>query len=135
MPVELRRIFRIVDANLNRSREGLRVIEDIARFYLNHAGLARSLKLLRHQLSLAVKQNRRLLVSRKAAEDVGRKYSSLEKKRKNIRGLLVANFRRVEESLRVLEEVAKIALPPKAGIFKRLRFRMYSLEQKVLLQL
>ena len=128
----MKRIFRIVDANLNRSREGLRVIEDIVRFYLDHAGLARSLKSVRHQLSRAVKQNRRLLVSRKVATDVGREYSSLERSRKDIRGLSVANFRRVEESLRVLEEVAKIAMPAKAAVFKRLRFRVYGLEQKVL---
>lgn len=45
---------RILDANLNRAREALRVMEDIARFALNDAALSGELKAIRHDLREAV---------------------------------------------------------------------------------
>jgi thiamine-phosphate pyrophosphorylase len=44
-------IYRIIDANLNRSREGLRVCEEIARFVLKSPSLTRELKTIRHRIS------------------------------------------------------------------------------------
>ena len=43
------RTLRIIDANLNRMGEGLRVLEDAARFLLNNAVLSEELKTLRHE--------------------------------------------------------------------------------------
>lgn len=123
-------IFRIIDANLNRCREGLRVIEDISRFCFDNAAVSQSLKRIRHQLVGAVKHNKKIVLSREVLKDVGRQYQVLEGKRKSLFDLIIANFRRVEESLRVLEEVAKVVMPVKAKIFKKLRFQTYRIEKK-----
>src|SRR5436309_1133874 len=45
---------RILDASANRAREGLRVVEDYARFALNDPGLTRRLKEVRHRLAEAL---------------------------------------------------------------------------------
>lgn len=125
-------LYRIIDANLNRSREGLRVIEDIVRFCIDDTGLCRTLKRLRHELADAVKDTKALIASRNSKHDVGRRFNPLlEGGGKKLRSLVIANFRRVEESLRVLEEVYKVMKPSKAKAFKNLRFRTYTLEKKV----
>ena len=69
-------IFRIIDANLNRSREGLRVCEDISRFILNSASITKDLKSVRHSVSdIAMKSingRAEFLKSRNSEEDIGR---------------------------------------------------------------
>ncbi len=40
--------LRIIDANLNRLREGIRVVEDIFRYVYNDKELSTKLKKLRH---------------------------------------------------------------------------------------
>ena len=50
-PAYSRETLRIIDANLNRAAEGLRVLEDIARLGLNDASLSERLKTLRHELT------------------------------------------------------------------------------------
>lgn len=128
----MRNLYRIADANLNRSREGIRVIEDIIRFKNNNENLSRQLKKLRHDISLLDGDCARLINSRDSLNDVGRDFlPELEGNRKNIKSIAVSNFRRVEESLRVLEEIYKILKPKKAGCFKKLRFRAYMLEKDV----
>lgn len=125
-------LYRIIDANLNRSREGLRVIEDIARFHINNVGVCRRLKQLRHELTDTVKDTKALISSRNSQKDIGKRFNlSLEGGGKKLKGLVTANFRRVEEALRVLEEVYKVLKPSKVKIFKKLRFRTYNLEKKV----
>ena len=42
-----RAIYRILDANLDRAREGLRIIEECCRFGLNHQLLAEECKKIR----------------------------------------------------------------------------------------
>ena len=46
-------VLRILDANANRAREALRVIEDYARFVLDDAGLSAELKQFRHDFAAA----------------------------------------------------------------------------------
>lgn len=126
------KLYRIIDANLNRSREGLRVIEDIIRFTLDDAKLSIALKNLRHKLTNSIKDIDILVGNRNAKNDVGKPFSmSLEGKRRNLKEVVIANFRRVEESLRVLEEIFKIYKPNRSKIFKSLRFKTYTLEKKV----
>lgn len=126
------KLYRIIDANLNRSREGLRVIEDIVRFCLNDKNITAVLKKIRHQITDTVRNTDLLLSSRDSAYDVGSEFNFLlEGARKDAKGLVVANFRRVEESLRVLEDISKILIPQKAKIYKKLRFRVYSIEKKL----
>ena len=102
------KILRIVDANLNRSREGLRVCEDIARFALSSETSTKELRSIRHSISAIAKRFESQLGSvagsRDAVEDIGR--SSRMKggiKRGSLRDVLISNMERSKESLRVLE--------------------------------
>jgi thiamine-phosphate pyrophosphorylase len=133
-------ITRIVDANLNRLAEGLRILEDIARLALDDTDLTQQLKNLRHDLirgDLAF--NLELLQSRNSTEDVGMTLEvEGEGKTKDLPLIVVANFRRAQEALRVLEEMAK--LPEMLGKldseqFKQARFALYTLEQKLVARL
>ncbi len=132
-----RQTLRLIDANLNRIGEGLRVLEDIARLLLNEAALTQQLKILRHELirgDSAFQQQ--LLDSRDSAADVGRDTEVLgEGKERDLPLVLVANSRRVQESLRVLEELAKMpGLSHKLDSekFKQARFNLYTLEQALM---
>ncbi len=134
------KILRIVDANLNRLSEGLRVMEEAARMILDDAGLTARLKALRHDLVRGdTAFNLELLNSRDSVEDVGVELEvPLENPGKDLLTIVVANARRAQESLRVLEELAK--LPEAAGKldsdgFKRARFELYTLEQQLVQRL
>ncbi len=135
-----RQTLRLVDANLNRASEGLRVLEDIARLLLNEAALTQQLKTMRHELvrgDSAFQQQ--LLDSRDSAADVGRDTEVPgEGKERDLSLVLVANSRRVQESLRVLEELAKMpGLSHKLDSekFKQARFNLYTLEQGLMSRL
>lgn len=121
-------LLRLLDANLNRSREGLRVLEDTARFLWNSPGLFRPLRAARHELDKATRAAYpRLVAARESEKDIGRR--TPEKGRRDGRGLVAANFRRAEEALRVLEEYGKVLSPAAAPRFKALRYRLYALEK------
>lgn len=132
-------MLRLVDANLNRLAEGLRVLEDIARFLLNDASLSQELKKWRHDLLSSFKgQEKSLLSSRDAPGDVGaRTELSGEGGRKDWASLVVANARRAQESLRVLEEFARLpnALVSDWAKFQEARFVLYEIEKKLLSRL
>ncbi len=132
--------LRIVDANFNRIGEGLRLLEEIARLLLNDAALTQQLKTMRHELirgdSLFHQQ---LLQSRNSESDVGIDIEVPgEEKERELPILLVANARRVQESLRILEELAKVpGITSKldSDKFKHARFNLYTIEQKLLSKL
>ncbi|MFP3879882.1 MAG: thiamine phosphate synthase [Dehalococcoidia bacterium] len=135
-----RQVLRIIDANLNRSSEGLRVLEDIARFLLNDAELRRRLRALRHELAQETESLGVMPLSQRDSEhDSGRPYPSSRREltaaKRTTAGLpdlVVANARRVEEALRVIEEVAKlpeISAKLNSAGFERIRFALYGLEQ------
>lgn len=129
-------IYRVIDANLNRSREGLRVCEEIARFALNDEGLTEKFKCLRHGITACIKfyplRLKGIVASRDATRDVGRKAHVLERKRSDIRDVSLANMERVKESLRVLEEFSKLVDDKIACRFKRFRFKSYGLEKELI---
>jgi len=129
-------IYRIIDANLNRAREGIRVAEEVARLYFNDAKLSQKFKSLRHQLTRVAKnsfEEERLLSFRDSEKDVGRNsMGSLEKKRVDLESIVQANLRRSQEATRVLEEFGKLINPTSAQSFKKIRFRLYTLEQKMM---
>ena len=116
--------FRILDANFNRAKEGLRVVEEVARFLHENPLWSRQLKTLRHQLSAAVPADLRKqwMTARDAAHDVGA--NALLKKRKNIDDIVLANLGRAEEALRVLEEFSDNGM-----VFQTLRFKVYDVEK------
>lgn len=141
--------LRIVDANLNRSAEGLRVLEDVARFVLNDVTLSQQLRTIRHNLADAGRSLGIILLEERDSEhDVGRENATASRRRSNLKeakqsypdliSLVEANANRVEESLRVLEELAKLAgLSSRldAVKFEQARFSLYSVEKAMVAKL
>ncbi len=125
-------LFRVIDANLNRLKEGLRVIEDIARYLHNDKTLASQLKALRHQSKIDDLQN--LLASRDSVNDVLRPTVQSEMNRSDLESIVVANYKRAQESSRVLEEMYKIVDPELSENFKSVRYALYTLEKENLLK-
>ena len=128
-------ILRIVDANINRLIEGLRVVEDILRFYYQNKILFGKIRMLRHnlaRLSFEVWNRKKLVSCRRSREDIGRILNNLEKKRKNIEEVVYFNLQRAKESLRVLEELSKLKDAESSGRFKKMRFKLYELEKQIL---
>ena len=133
-------VLRIIDANFNRIGEGLRLLEEIARLMLDDSQLTQRLKSLRHDLIRSDPAfNRQLIQSRRAESDVGADMDVPgEEKTKELSLVLVANARRVQESLRTLEELAKT---PGAGVrldsdrFRQARFSIYTIEQELMSKL
>jgi thiamine-phosphate pyrophosphorylase len=133
-------VLRIIDASLNRISEGLRVLEDIARLLLNDRFLTEQLKNMRHDLLRSDSSfQQRLLQARDSKSDVGVDIEVAgDKKEREIPGILVANARRVQESLRSMEELSKIpdCIPYlDSEKFKKARFDLYSIEQALLSRL
>lgn len=123
-------INRVLDANINRAREGLRVLEDAARFIFNDRETTENLRSCRHALDKSVRNiYPQLIKARDSGDDMGRTFK--EPKRKNLQGLIIANFKRVEEAVRVLEEFAKLISSRHGSIFKGIRFKMYQAEKKI----
>jgi hypothetical protein len=132
-------VYRIIDANLNRVMEGLRVSEDIIRFSSNNGALTLSLKDLRHEVFSAVKdlqkEHLKELVSSRDLNDVGIRSTESEKRRDNLVDLFLANTQRGKESLRVLEEVLKLFDGELSQKFKKFRFKLYGIEKAAVKEL
>jgi thiamine-phosphate pyrophosphorylase len=124
-------LFRVIDANLNRLKEGIRVIEDVARYLQNDNATASRLKTLRHQSRIDDLKN--LLASRDSENDVLRPTVESEMNRESLQSILVANYKRAQESSRVLEEMYKIIDPALSENFKQIRYELYTLEKEHLL--
>ncbi|MEA3523703.1 MAG: thiamine-phosphate pyrophosphorylase [Campylobacterota bacterium] len=125
-------LYRVIDANLNRLREGIRVIEDIARYSQNNKIIATKLKSLRHQSRIDNLQS--LLSSRDSINDVLRPTLAQEMNRSDLQSIVIANYKRAQESSRVLEEMYKIIEPLLSETFKTLRYELYSLEKEHLIE-
>jgi thiamine-phosphate pyrophosphorylase len=126
-------LLRVVDANLNRLKEGIRVIEDIARYVHNDKDLATSLKTLRHQCRIEPLEE--LLASRDSIHDVLRPSMQSEMNRTDLLSIIIANYKRAQESSRVLEELYKIVEPSLSEQFKTIRYELYTLEKKNVLDI
>ncbi|MCA9153389.1 MAG: thiamine phosphate synthase [Planctomycetales bacterium] len=123
-------VWRILDANANRGIEGLRVVEEYVRFVLDDAHLTSLYKHLRHDLVrvLAELPETMRLASRDTAQDVGTSIATAaEYERLDLAHVVAANQKRVEQSLRSLEEFAKLIDPNVAREFEALRYRAYTL--------
>ncbi|MCA1993288.1 MAG: thiamine phosphate synthase, partial [Coleofasciculus sp. S288] len=124
-------ICRILDANLDRAREGLRIIEEWCRFGLNSAPMANECKQMRQELANWHSQD--LRASRDTPGDPGTELTHpKEEQRSSVQELLQANLCRVEEALRVLEEYGKLYNPDMGAAFKQMRYRVYTLESNLL---
>lgn len=124
-------LFRVIDANLNRLKEGVRVVEDISRYLHNDKELASKLKSIRHQA--IIDEYTSLLKSRDSVNDVLRPTIKSEMNRSNLQDIIIANYKRAQESARVLEELFKIEKPEYSEVFKTIRYNLYTLEKENIL--
>lgn len=135
--IPARRLLRVVDANANRALEGLRVCEDVARFCLESASLFTRCRRLRHAIAASVRrlpvEPHHLLRARASGHDVGRRARA--EASPSVERMLVMNLQRTKESLRVLEECARLLAPDRTASFQRLRFRTYGVERELVLAL
>ncbi|MCP4970192.1 MAG: thiamine-phosphate pyrophosphorylase [Arcobacter sp.] len=118
--------LRLIDANLNRLREGIRVVEDIFRYMFNDKETSSKLKNLRHLARL--ENYNELLETRDVQNDVLRESITSEQNRDNVNSILIANFKRAQESARVLEEFCKLITIKDSENFKYIRYELYTLE-------
>jgi thiamine-phosphate pyrophosphorylase len=126
-------VLRVVDANFNRSKEGLRVIEDIFRFVWQDDFLRKKIRTLRHRLDILKKEKliRIAINARDSKQDLGKKIDYLEIKRTDVNSILYANIQRVKESMRVLEEFLKLNSPSHVYRIKKMRYEIYTLEKEI----
>jgi len=126
------KIERLIDANLNRLKEGIRVIEDINRYIYDDTSLTSLLKSLRHKIQPAYNQNR--LRYRDIENDVQKESIDSELIRSGIDDLMIANFSRAQESARVLEESFKLSNQTYSELFKEIRYELYAIEKAFFLK-
>ncbi len=127
-------VLRILDAASNRAGEGLRVVEDYLRFVLDDRHLMSLAKQLRHDLASALEQvpATARLAARDTLTDVGTNVSTpSETRRDSPAGVVAASFKRIEQSLRSLEEFGKLVDSDLGAGFESLRYRVYTLERAV----
>ncbi|MBW4579722.1 MAG: thiamine phosphate synthase [Tildeniella nuda ZEHNDER 1965/U140] len=123
-------LCRILDANLDRAREGLRTIEEWCRFGLDNAVLTDECKHLRQEL--AHWHTPDLRAARDTPGDAGTLLTHPdEAARSSVQAVLQANLCRVQEALRVLEEYGKVYRPDMGEACKQMRYRVYTLESKL----
>jgi len=123
--------LRLVDANLNRLREGIRVVEDIFRYIFNDKTTSSKLKSLRHLSRLP--NYDALLDTRDIKNDVLKSSTTSEQSRDNLKSILIANFKRAQESARVLEEFTKLISIQESENFKYIRYELYDIEKSITL--
>jgi thiamine-phosphate pyrophosphorylase len=125
-------LYRVIDANLNRLKEGIRVIEDIMRYKENNKALSKQLKTIRHKARINMLEV--LLKNRDSINDVLRGSTKSEQNRTNLQSIITANFKRAQESARVLEELFKLSNIQESENFKTIRYELYNLEKEIMLQ-
>jgi len=119
--------LRLIDANLNRLAEGIRVVEDIFRYVLDDKITATRLKALRHKVRIDIYND--LISSRDIKNDVLKTSTASEQSRKDLTSILIANFKRAQESSRVLEEFCKLLSTKDSENFKYIRYELYDIEK------
>ena len=127
-------VGRIIDADLNRAKEGLRVCEEVTRFILNDRRSTSELRAIRHALEPVVSSlwlKSELIAGRDSAGDIGRNIQLGETSRRGIEDIFFANIQRVKESLRVLEEFGKLRNVRASLRLKSLRYRVYEVEKRI----
>ncbi|CAK8712595.1 MAG: thiamine phosphate synthase [Candidatus Electrothrix sp. AW2] len=128
---------RLLDANINRSAEGLRVLEDIARFSLDNQKISAAIRSLRHRVRDLFKgREHSLLSARDSVADVGQitsQQATGSDERDGLRDTVLSNFKRVQEASRSIEEILKTKGEYSAGkIVEELRFSVYELETELM---
>ena len=124
-------VRRLIDANLDRAREGLRVIEDWCRFGLDRQDLVARSKDMRQRLGRCHRDSYKS--SRHSASDGGAGLAHpAQQERQAPEQVVAANAGRVQEALRVLEEFGRSSDPVLAAEAASLRYALYDLEADLL---
>lgn len=127
-------VYRILDAAADRGREAVRVLEDAVRFLNDDAAMTEQLKAFRHRYAAMTDLLpwEKRLAARETAGDVGAVIEGAgEYKRESLNRILSANFCRLQESLRSLEEYSKLAVPEMARQAEQLRYLSYTIHKKI----
>lgn len=133
-PTDLHQATRIVDANLNRAREALRILDDYARFCLNDALVAQQAKAIRHALveAAALLPLRELITARDTLGDVGTQITAgQEYSRNSPDSIALINSKRLQEALRSCEEYGKLLRVDFAQMVEQIRYQSYTLEKSL----
>ncbi len=129
-------VYRILDANVNRAKEAIRVLEEFYRFVENNQHATRKCKTLRHHLSQIVQEAgifEKLLLNRDVEHDtIAGDYTASEASRTTFHDVRVANFQRLKEAMRVLEEYSKLVDDALGKAFQSMRFEVYQWETDLL---
>ena len=130
----MKEMNRLLDANINRVSEGIRVVEDVARFVYNQKEFSKELREKRHYLrKLFIQKDNDFLNSRDTKKDVGIEITkdSLLDKKSNIKHVVLGNFKRIQEGLRSIEEISKISCDYSISKeIESLRYSFYNLEKE-----
>jgi len=126
-------VLRVLDANANRAREALRVVEDYARFVLDSDDLCGDLKGLRHALAGVTSSFvQDAILWRDTPGDVGTSIKTpSELRREDLNDVVTAAGKRLGEALRTIEEYLKTTRPEDASKVEKLRYRFYDIEQRI----
>ena len=130
-------VLRILDANLNRSMEALRSVEEYVRFMMDDTLLTTATKSLRHRIQQLAEQIplEERMMARDVTGDVGGDVSiQSEYSRHTARDVLQAGLERLKQSLRVLEEYSKLIEVAVAVEFEKIRYEVYTLEKRLVIQ-
>jgi len=133
-PADIVSAARAVDANANRAREALRVLDDYVRFVLDDATLTEEVKGLRHEFAALIGQLPPSLLdeSRDTLRDIGTGIASPgEMVRHSPADVARVNFKRLQEALRSLEEFGKVLAPQLVAGLEAIRYRAYTVERAV----
>jgi thiamine-phosphate pyrophosphorylase len=128
-------IYKMIDANINRCMEGLRVCEDIFRFYYLCNEISSGFKKIRHRVKhaiIGIPEN--LLLSARDVNADDQKFADAlsGETRENIHDVFRANIHRAIEASRVIEELSKIIYPEISADFQVIRFSLYDFEKNAL---
>ena len=133
-------VYRLLDANINRVVEGIRVVEDAARMLLDDTDATVLLKAMRHDLTTVVAcdpaLDRALLNARSSETDILRDdLGESQVRRPDFATVVRANISRAQEALRAIEEYAKLISPELSATAKHIRFSLYDMEPDLLTRL
>lgn len=129
--VDERAVDRLLDANLDRAREGLRVLEDWCRFVLERPDLVGRLKDMRQRLGRC-HEDRYKLARHTATDPAAGLGHPAQAERDGGWAVVAANAARSQEALRVLEEFGRSRPGPLAREAAAIRYGLYDLETELL---
>lgn len=129
--------LRIIDVNLNRLDESLKLIEDVARFYLASRPLLLRTREVR-RLFLDLKRSlpaKAIIGARQSHQDLGRKAAFDSSLQKSSTATVLSNLTRAKQAARTIEETLRTINVRLSGRMKEIRFLLYDLERDMVIQL